>query len=200
MLNKNEMKILEKMIENLSSEFTLLGMSKALNQKYSQTYKSIKSLIKQGLVKIKQVGKSKVIKLDFSKYHTEYAIAEIERLKETIKNKNVLIAFNKILKINKQFTCILFGSYALRQFKKDSDMDLLFIIPNEYNTHKFEKIVENNLSIHKVDINIVTEDSLFEMWAAPEKLNVGTELFKNHIVLIGAESFINLVRKRYVGR
>lgn len=198
MLNKNEMKILEKLLDNLSLEFTLLGMSKALKQKYSQTYKSVKSLIKQDLIKVKNAGKSRMIELDFSKYHPDYAAAELERLKKAL--KNIPMVFNKILKINKQFTCILFGSYASGKFKKSSDIDLLFIIPKEYDLAKFERLVKNNLSMYNVDINIATEDNLFEMWAAPKRINVGNELFKNHIVLLGTESFINLMRKKNVGR
>jgi len=200
MLKKNEMRVLERLVENLESEFTLSDMSKMLKQKYSQTYRSIDVLLKRGIVKVKQVGKSKVIRLDFSRYHPEYAMAEIERLSKTIKNKDISIVLNKTLKINKQFICILFGSYASGRFKRDSDMDLLFIIPEGYEVNKFEKSAKNSPSVHNTDINVITEDNLFEMWAAPKKLNVGNELLKNHIVLIGAEHFINLVRKRYAGR
>ena len=194
MLNKNEMKILEKMLDNIKLEFTILGISKALKQKYSQTHKSVKSLIKKELIKVK----NKMIKLDFSKYNPDYASAELERLKKKV--KNIQQVFNKILKINKQFICILFGSYASGKFKKSSDIDLLFIIPEEYDQTKFERTIKNNLSMYNTDINIATENSLFEMWAAPEKINVGNELLKNHIILLGTEQFINLMGKKDVGR
>ena len=200
MLNKNEIRILEKMIGNLSLEFTISDIARQLKQKYPQTYKSCKSLVEKDLVKIKNVGKSKVLRLDFSKYHLDYAIAEIERLSKIINNKGISGIFDKVLKINKQFICILFGSYASGHPKKDSDIDILFIIPNGYDTTKFEKLAKNNLSVYNVDLNVITEDSLFEMWSSPSKLNVGNELFKNHVVLFGAEYFISLVRKHYVGR
>lgn len=200
MISKNEMRILEKLIGNLSSEFTLSDVSRMLRQKYPQSYKSIGGLLKKGLIRVKKVGKSKVIELEFSRYHPEYAIAEMERLNKIIKNNGISVILNRILKVDKMFICVLFGSYASGKPEKDSDIDLIFIIPDEYDAGKFGRLIRNNLSMYNADINIITEDSLFEMWASPKKLNVGNELLKNHIVLSGAEQFINLVRKRHVGR
>jgi predicted nucleotidyltransferase len=200
MLKKNEIRILEKLLGNIRSEYNLSNVSHELKQKYSQTYKSIKSLAKANLVTLKEIGKSKIIKLDFSKHHPEYDLAESERLSNILKNRDIFLVYNEILKINKQFVCILFGSYSSGKFKKGSDIDLLFIIPEEYDINKFEKTAKNKLSIYNVDINVITEDNLFEMWANPQKLNVGNELFNNHTVLFGADSFLNLVRKYHVGR
>lgn len=112
MLNKNKVKVLEKLIENINLDLTLLDMSKALDQKYSQTYNSVQSLSKKGLINIKKIGKSKVVKLDFLAYHPEYAMIEMERLSKIIKHKNIFALFTKILNINKQFVCTLYGSYA----------------------------------------------------------------------------------------
>lgn len=200
MLNKNEIKILEKLIENMALDSTLLSLSKKLNQTYSQTHRSIQALSGKNLIKIKKIGKSNVIKLDFSRYHSEYAFAEIERLNEILRIKDISLVFDEILNIEGQFACILFGSYASGNFKKGSDMDLLFIVPDECNTSRFERRARNTLSVYNVDINVVSEKSLFEMWANPGKLNVGNELLKGHIVLHGSEIFINLMRRHYVGR
>jgi len=200
MLNKNEIKVLEILVGSISLECTLSDVSKTLRQKYSQTYKSIRSLVERGLVKIKSIGKSKVVTLDFLSYHPEYAAVEIERLSKAIKNQKIKPVLDKILKINSQFICALFGSYASGKLKEGSDIDLLFVIPKEYSISQFEKTAKNSLSLYNADINVVKEESLFEMWSNPQKLNVGNELFKNHIILVGADLFMNLVRKHYVGR
>jgi predicted nucleotidyltransferase len=200
MLNKNHIKILEKMIKSLRSEYTLMDLSRELKQDYSRTYKDIDFLITLGLITSRKVGKSRVIGLDFSKYHPEYALVEIERLNNILKNKNISSIYDKILKINKPFVCVLFGSYASGKFGKNSDIDLLFVIPEDYDLNKFENTAKNNLAMYNIDINVVTENSLFEMLAHPEKMNVGNELLKNHVTLFGADYFINLVRQHYVGR
>jgi predicted nucleotidyltransferase len=199
-MNKNEIRILKELIASVGLDFTISDISRLLKQEYSQTYRCVKTLLKKNLIVINNVGNTKVVKLDFSRYHTEYALVELERLNNSLTNKDISSVFNKILKVNKQFICVLFGSYALGKSKKSSDIDLLFIVPGEYDSSKFNRIVKDKLSIYNVDINIITEESLFEMWSYPEKLNVGNELFRAHVILMGAESFINLLRKHHVGR
>jgi predicted nucleotidyltransferase len=200
MFNKNESRILERLAANFRCEYSLSDISKELKQDYAQTHRSIQPLIGSGLVICRSVGKSRMIKLDFLKYHPEYTVIEAERLKNILKNKIIALVYDKIIGINKQFICILFGSYASGKFNERSDIDLLFIIPDEYDLSKFEKSTKNMLSMYNADINVIKEDSLFEMWAHPEKLNVGNELLVNHIVLYGADQFLNLVRKHHVGR
>ena len=196
---KNELKILNILIGDMITKFTINHISKILKQKYFQTYRTTKGLEKMDLINIQTVGKSNVIELDFTKYHQEYVVTEIERCKEVCKNKKISIIFDNILKVNKQFICILFGSYSTNKHKSGSDIDLLFVIPEEYDYGNFERMVKRQLSLYDCDINITTEKGLLDMWSNPKKLNVGNELLKNHVVLQGAESFINLLRRYYVG-
>jgi predicted nucleotidyltransferase len=200
MLCKNEIRILEDLFVDLTKENTISGISIALDQRYPQTHRDIEKLESKSLIKIKKIGQSKVVKLDFSSFHPEYSLVETERLLKKTKNPDLRALLEKLVRINQQFTCLLFGSYASGKSKKESDIDLLFIIPKEYEMQKFEKIVKNSLILERIDINIITEDSLFEMWSAPEKLNVGNEILKNHIVLSGSDYFIGLLGKKNVGR
>lgn len=194
---KNEIKVLKVLFKDLSARLTISDIARKLKQKYFQTYRTIKSLEKLGLVNISSIGKSKILELDLSKYHPEYTLVEIERSKETCKKISIIL--NHILQINKQFVCVLFGSYAENKQKPGSDIDLLFIIPEEYNYSKFEKKIKSELSLYNCDINITTEKGLLEMWSHPKKLNIGNELLQNHVVLYGTERFINLLRQYHVG-
>lgn len=199
MLQKNESRIIQLLVANIGADLTFSDIAAKLGQKYPQTHRSIKNLLRLGLIKEKKIGKSNIAKLDYSKHHPEYAIAEIERLLQ-INNKDIFAVVEKVIRVNKQFICILFGSYSTGRYTKASDVDLLFIIPDEYGLDRFTKIVRSYLAANNADINVIDENSLFEMWASPQKLNVGNEILKSHIVLAGAEYFINLVRKHYVGR
>ncbi len=199
MLTKNELKVLKLLLSDLTRELSIMDAAKLLKQEYVQTYRTVKLLAKSGDVVLKKVGKSKILKLDFTKSHSNYLLAELERTNDICK-KNTLAAIvrKNIQEINKNFICILFGSQAVKP-KPNSDMDLLFVIPKEYNFNEFEKIVQNKLIAVNADIVIVPENSLHEMWANPQKLNVGNELLKKHIILYGAEHFWNLWRKHHVG-
>ena len=46
-----------------------------------------------------------------------------------------------------------------------------------------------------VDVNIITEESAYEMLNRPNQTNVMNEIMKNHLVLIGVENFYNILKK-----
>lgn len=199
MLTKNELKVLKLLLNDLTKELNIMEVAKALNQEYVQTYRSVKLLVKSGDITLKKVGKSKILRPDFSKSHSNYLLAEMERTNDLCK-KNTLAAIvrKNLLEVNKNFICVLFGSQTVKP-KPNSDIDLLFVIPKEYDFNEFERIVRNALIAVNADITIVPESSLHEMWANPQKLNIGNELLKKHLILYGAEHFWNLWRKHHVG-
>ena len=199
MLTKNELKVLKLLLNNLTWDLSIIDVAKHLNQEYVQTYRTVKCLVKSGDITLKKVGKSKILRLDFTKSHSNYLLAEMERTNDLCrKNSLAAIVKKEILEVNQNFICILFGSQVLKP-KPNSDLDLLFIIPKEYNFSEFERNIRNKLIAVNADIVIVPESSLHEMWANPNKLNIGNELLKKHIILYGAEHFWNLRRKHHVG-
>jgi hypothetical protein len=198
MLKKDELKILKLLFTDLTRNLTIMDISKELGQKYVQTYRTIKNLANNNDVQIDPVGNCKVVNLNLSKYNSNYVVAEIERQKEICKNKNINLIHKQILEINKNFVCILFGS-QIKKALSNSDVDLLFVIPNEYSQNLFEKKVKQQLAPYNCDITIINEESLFNMWARPKRLNVGNEILKKHAVLYGSEHFINLLKKHYQG-
>ncbi len=200
MLKKDELKILKVLFDDLTRDLTIMDLAELLGQKYFQTHSTVKNLVKSGDVKIKKVGKSSVVKLDFTKFNYDYVVAEIERSNDLCKkNKAISVVRDDIKSIDKNFVCVLFGSQVEKP-SPDSDIDLLFLIPKDYNYGNFERMADSALiSSGKTDINIGFDESLHEMLAHPEKFNVGNELLKKHIILYGAEHFLNLLRKHHVG-
>lgn len=201
MLSKTELKILALLFNDLTKEYTIREISIALQQPYPQTHRSISSLLEKSIISKKTQGKNSIIRLVLEEKHDEYILAEVERKKEVLKKYKMLqLVANDLEKIRfNQFICILFGSYAAKKAGTDSDIDLLFIIPDEYDYSQFEKEVKNSITISTADINITTEKGLLEMWKNPLKLNVGNEILKKHILLYGTELFLRLRRKYYVG-
>ncbi len=199
MLKQDELKVLMVLFDDLTKENTISDIARTLKQKYPQTYRTIQELEKKHLVNIKNIGKSKVVTLDFNEQHSEYIVAELARTQRSCKNPAIYITKDDLTKLHKNIICILFGSYVNSTQKKTSDMDLLFIIPEEFDYGKFDTLVRNKLILYNPDINIGYEKSLFEMWQYPHKLNVANEILKKHIILYGVEHYLNLLRKHYVG-
>ena len=199
MLKKDEVKVLKVLLDDLTQDLTITDIANILNQKYVQTYHTIYNLEKSHQIILKPIGKSKLVKLNFTKVYTNYIMAELERTEDLCKkNTSISVIRKQIQTLAKNCICIVFGS----QTKKptiNSDIDLLFVIPHEYNYGEFEKAIHHQLIAANVDLVIVPESSLHEMWSHPKKLNIGNEILKKHVILYGAEHYLNLLRKHYVG-
>ncbi|MBI2138670.1 nucleotidyltransferase domain-containing protein [Candidatus Woesearchaeota archaeon] len=194
------MGILVTLLEDLSRELTIADLAKSLGQKYPQAFRTVKGLAKKGLITLKAIGKSRVVQLDFMRSHPEYSQAELERLSGRLSDKTLVGVYENLTKMHTQPPMVLFGSYAAGKATKASDIDILAIIPKESNPESIEKSIRQSAPAYPLDVNAIAEDSLFEMWAHPQKLSVGNEILKNHICLFGADIFITLLRKRYAGR
>ena len=173
MLKKDEIKVLKLLFSDLTRDPTIMDLSKELKQKYVQTYRTIISLNKSHQIYLEPIGNSKVVKIDLTKFNPNYAIAEIERLKDSLKNKSLNIIHKRIVDLKENFVCLLFGSQVNNQSSK-SDFDLFIVIPDEFNQNLFEKKVKRQLIPYNCDINVVTEKSLLEMWSNPKKINVAS--------------------------
>ena len=99
-----------------------------------------------------------------------------------------------INKIAKFFSAILFGSSVN---KKGNDIDVLIIIPNSEEISNFQRQVEIELGpfYSKIDLNVISEESCYEMLNKPNQLNVMNEVMKNHLVLNGTESFYKILKR-----
>lgn len=199
MLSKTESRILELMIDDLTREYSILELAKNLKLPYAQVHRSASTLIKKGLLLSEKKGKTTALKTK-TEVCKEYISTELSRRDKSLqKYGNLAIVLEDIEKIMPvQFICIVFGSYAKNKATKTSDIDLLFIIPDEHDFKDFESKAKM-LTVPRTDINITTEQGLLEMWQKPGQLNVGNELLKGHIILKGAEAFLYLRRKYYVG-
>lgn len=198
MLKKDELKVLATLWRDLTKQWTIRGLSKELNQKYVQTYRTVASLSNSKNIRIESIGNSKIISLDFTNFNVQYTTVEIERLQTHLNNKVLRLVYKNIIHLHENMICVLFGSQVTK-ISPASDFDLLFVIPKQSDYSAFERKVKTQLSPYNCDINIVTEEGLIKMWSNPKKFNVGNEILKNHLILYGAEHFINLLQKYYVG-
>jgi predicted nucleotidyltransferase len=178
--------------------------SKSLNQiaidtrlSYVTIHKLAPMLIKKRLIKIEEKGKAHLTSIDFEQ-------ACLEKLSSAIlyEKSNFLKKYPQLILLSKEieealagkfYTLILFGSYAKEKPKKDSDIDLLFIVPrrNDKYKEKINKALE--LISGKRHIVIVSIQDFVDM--LNEKNTVGRAAFQHGIVLFGAEHYYSMVKK-----
>jgi len=193
MRNKDAI-IIKYLIENKNEELNILKISKELKMDYKNIYSIIKRLEKELLVKLESFGQSSRVKL-ISQVHPLIFEAEYSRRKELLKNKNLgvmLNDFKKTLK-SKYYILLIFGSYAKKTQKKNSDIDLMFIVPDG-KEDLFEKEIQRTASSLPLPIHslVFSEKQFLEMVNSRES-NVGQEALKNNIILYNTETYYEMI-------
>ena len=191
MLTKIQTEIMKVFVSNITKKFSIKQIAEILNKQYPVIHRSIKPLITEGyLIKDEQ----DLISLNYRKNHSELAHIESTRNKDFLnKNKDLSIFFEECSRGIKTdfFITLIFGSSIE---KKGRDIDVLFIFP-ETEVEKNEKIVRNiseNYTL-KLDINVISVESSYEMLSKREEVNVLNELLTKHIVLFGGENFYRIL-------
>ncbi|MDI6736916.1 MAG: nucleotidyltransferase domain-containing protein [Nanoarchaeota archaeon] len=194
MRNKDAV-IIKYLIENKSKELNILSISKELRMDYKNIYSIVKRLEKESLVRLESFGQSSRVKLIF-RMHPLIFEAEYQRRKELLKDKNLAVMLNDFKNSikSKCYVFLVFGSYAKKTQTKNSDIDLMFIVPDG-KEELFEKEVHRIASSLPLPIHylVFSEKQFVEMRYAKES-NVGQEALKNNIVLYGIETYYEMIQ------
>jgi len=193
MRNKDAI-IIRYLIENKNEELNILKISKELKMDYKNVHSIVKRLEKELLVKLESFGQSSRVKL-ISQVHPLIFEAEYNRRKEILKDKNLAVMLNDFKNAlkSKCYMLLIFGSYAKKTQTKNSDIDLMFIVPDgkeelfEKDVHRAAKSLP--LPIHEL---VFSEKQFLEMVDA-KKSNVGQEALKNNIILYGIETYYEMI-------
>ena len=183
-------KIMEEMTKDLTRKWSINGLSKKINKHYRPVYAAVQSLIKHGFLTKNQ---NSLIEPTF-KNITLLELAEKQRLGDH-HDKDIKIIKDKLSGIKTVFfAAVLFGSSV---HKRGEDIDVLMIIPDSEEMSSFQKQVEIELGsfYQMIDLNIVSEESCYEMLNRPHQLNVMNEIMKNHLVLAGTEIVYGILKR-----
>ena len=184
------LKIMEEITKDLTKKWSINEISKKINKQYRPVHAAVQSLIKQDFL-IK--NQNNLIEPLF-KNTLLLELAEKQKL-INYRGKEIQIIKDKLSKIKTVFfSAVLFGSSVN---KKGKDIDILVIIPDSYDISNFQRQAEIELGsfYSKVDLNIVPEESCYEMLNKPNQLNVMNEIMKNHLVLDGTENFYKILKR-----
>ncbi|MBI1971215.1 nucleotidyltransferase domain-containing protein [Candidatus Woesearchaeota archaeon] len=194
-MNRNDDVIVRYLLGKKNEEISILRLSKDLGTDYKTVYSIIKRLEKQNSIRLESFGQSKRIKLTQEATPTIFE-AEHNRRKELLKNKNMAVMLHdfKAALSSKCYVLLLFGSYAKKTQTSHSDIDIMFIVPDEKEM-AFEK--EVNMAIRSLPLPIhclvFSEKQFLEMIHAKES-NVGKEALKSNIVLYGIETYYEMIQ------
>ena len=189
MRQKTLLKIIGLMRKELDKGLTILEVSKQLRIGYRPAYNHMIEMGKESILNIEKIGNSKQCKLNLENPKTKHLLESLDLTrKEEVYKENPrikLIIEDIISKLTEKFmseihSIILFGSYAKGIARKQSDIDLLFIVNDLKNKSLRESIDQECASYqysHNLKINplITNIEELKKMLKANE-LNVGKEV------------------------
>ena len=184
----NKLKIINYLGKHVNEAFTMHELSKLTQIPYATFHRISKQLI--DILIIKNIGKSKIIRLDLEKpiVKSHLAIASEEEKREYIKKQPIINKIASEIKIND--IVVLFGSYATNTSTKISDIDLLIINNGGKRTISFSKYE----LLYRIKINplFVTKKE-FRLMLKDKEENVGKQALRNHIILNNPEKFWELI-------
>ena len=180
--------ILKYLIENKQKKFSIREIAIALDIDYKPVYLNIKKLFNEGSASIEVRGNTKLC--SFSEvFNGEVFNVESKRKKELLENKDFLIMYNRLRKINKQFILLMFGSQVNKTASKHSDIDVLAIASNEEIKH-----IENEINLFPYNIHLtaITYDEFIQMLKSKE-FSVVSEAIKKNVLLFGTEDYYRII-------
>jgi len=190
---KTQIAILKIFCSKIKESFTIKEIAEKIKQNYSIVYSALQDLYENKFL-IKD--KHKIFSLNYQENHNDLAYIESLRAGEFLKKYKDIALFidETIKKINLGFfSLLLFGSYVEKPTKK-SDTDILIIIENLKDVEKTEKQVKNiSEKYGNFDCNVISKESVKEMLAKKERLNVINETLNKHILFFGAEDYYRLI-------
>ena len=196
-LQKSTVKVLQLFTGHMTESFTLRETARRLKMHVSLAHRAIKPLIERNIVK---KDKHKNLILNYKTHHETLAFVEYLKRDDLLnkgKYKEIkAFAEEVITKIKEDnFILILFGSAV--ESDKHKDIDILLIVDNINKVEFHEKFLHNIASNYNLPFEerVISFESVYEMLAKRDDMNLINEILNKHIILYGAELFYRLIQK-----
>lgn len=187
--NGEKIEILKLLIENKEEAYSIRKIAIIRKINYKSAYNALKSLGKQGVVELKNLGNTTLC--SFNNHFNDLVFkAEYSRRENLFKKREFPVIYNSLAKLEFPFIILLFGSHAKGIAGKHSDIDLLLISDEGH----FKK-VQDTINIFPQDIHLtpVTYESFIRM-ATSKEFSVVSEALKRNVILIGIEEYYRLLK------
>jgi predicted nucleotidyltransferase len=150
----------------------------------------LNKLVKLNLINYVKEGKNKLFYFDLEKQTTKIILNFIENQKALqlqLKIKEISVVINEILKFCESL--IVFGSYALGDFNKESDLDI--VILGKSNKEGIKKIKQKQ--IIQINEHYVSYIEFANILKSKNPLSI--EILKNHVLFGDVSKIIDIFWK-----
>lgn len=196
-------KIMSAFMPELVGEFNIRELARKSSISYDAAYRHVKDFAERDIIKERQVGKAIVCSLNLRniltrKYLERISISKTEDfLKRDIVLKKMLGELVENLKKaapNELLCVILFGSYARREQKERSDVDILIVSSTFGIREQLERECGGIEHRYGREIaSLITTASEFVKMLKSKKRMVAHEVQQDGIILHGFENYFSLL-------
>jgi len=199
MISNKKIELLKIWKDRLFGEFSISEIMKFSGKKTKPwVFNTLKLLVKNRVLNSKRKGNLDIYNLNLD---NPLAIQSLQYL-EAQENSNfsqIELISDIIKRIKeKNYSLIVFGSYAKNKQTKGSDIDICFLVENKDTEKKIRSYV-NELKLDyfiKIDEHYITYRDFMEMLLSEEE-NLGKQIFRNHKVFYNPDIYYQIIKEAY---
>ena len=198
MITEKQLRIFEVFAKNPFAEYTRKEVKKESKEKSNNALALVINLLKKEDVLIeKKVGKSGLLTLNLENEITFYYLALCNNNRIARNVKLALESLKKEISEETPFYSItIFGSYAVGEQRKDSDLDVAVFIDNE-NIRKLIEALANSAKLKstlEMDIHVIPRSEMIEMLTNKEE-NLGKQIARKHLAAYNHRIFYEIIKE-----
>lgn len=199
MIQNEKLKLLNTWRSNPFAEFSISEIME-ISKKNTKTwiFTALKELVKAKVLGSKRKGNLDIYSLNLSNHLTIQFLNYLET-QENINFPKLDIISEIIEKIPiKNYSLIVFGSYANNKQTKTSDMDICLLIDDK-EVEKRIKPYLNEIKLNypiKIDEHYITFENFVKMLLREEE-NLGKQIFRKNKTFYNADIYYQLIKEAY---
>jgi predicted nucleotidyltransferase len=198
MLTRKQIKILNIFAGSEFKEFSFKELKELCRENSTSIIQNaIKAFLKEGLIKERKIGTSKLYSLNHEndKVYTYLELFIKEKLPKQVKYSLQLIK-ESIDKHTCFYSLVVFGSYASGKQSKTSDLDVAVFIDKEKDKKRMEASLKSAglKSFLKIDGHVITNKEFLEMLKI-ESENLGKQIARKHLIIYNPLIFYSLLKE-----
>ncbi len=194
-----ELQIILQLLHETKQPMTIRGIARTIKKSYPLIHQAVQKLKKKKIINILPAPPAHIISIRKDAPKDSIIIAEIQQKELFLQKYSWMHLFIEDVTNytnSAQYILLVFGSYAKRTNTKNSDIDILFIVPEQKHIQILSSSVLQAYTPVQKHSLIITEKDFTMMIQNSETFNVGNEARKDHIILIGTERYYQLLTKR----
>jgi len=198
MLTSKQLKIFSTFAWNPYKEYSYRELKESVKEKSNSVVQNaVSAFLKEKLILDKKIGTTKLYKAnhDNNKIYDYFSLS-IEKQLPKLVRLTLRIIKEEVEKCGYFYSIVIFGSYANKTQKKDSDLDIAVFIQEEKDRKDFEIALRSaeRLALPKLDLHTITKSEFLEMLTNDEE-NLGKEIARKHLIIHNPNIFYSMIKE-----